>query len=51
MEDPYIWMEDLKDERVLKFIQEENARFREFIGDLPEKLIEEVREYKHREWL
>jgi len=45
MEDPYIWMEDLKDERVLKFIQEENARFREFIGDLPEKLIEEVREY------
>ncbi|HHI00434.1 MAG TPA: S9 family peptidase, partial [Thermococcus litoralis] len=45
MEDPYIWMEDLKDERVLKFIQEENTRFREFIGDLPEKLIEEVREY------
>ena len=45
MEDPYIWMENLKDERVLKFIQEENTRFREFIGDLPEKLIEEVREY------
>ncbi|USS39991.1 prolyl oligopeptidase family serine peptidase [Thermococcus aggregans] len=45
MEDPYIWMENLKDERVLKFVQEENTRFREFIGDLPEKLIEEVREY------
>lgn len=47
MEDPYIWMENLSDERVLKFIEEENARFREFISDLPDKLIEEVRRYYH----
>jgi len=45
MEDPYIWMENLNDERVIEFINEENARFREFLGDLPDKLIEEVRHY------
>ncbi|AHF80376.1 prolyl oligopeptidase family serine peptidase [Thermococcus paralvinellae] len=45
MEDPYIWMENLNDERVLKFIEEENKRFRQFIGDLPEKLINDVRKY------
>jgi prolyl oligopeptidase len=45
MEDPYMWMENLNDERVIEFISEENARFREFLGDLPDKLIEEVRNY------
>ena len=45
MEDPYLWMENLSDERVLKFIEEENAHFREFIGDIPDKLIDEVKEY------
>ncbi len=45
MEDPYLWMENLNDERVLKFIEEENKRFRKFIGDLPEKLINDVRKY------
>ncbi|WP_324735764.1 prolyl oligopeptidase family serine peptidase [Thermococcus sp. SY098] len=45
MEDPYLWMENLNDRRVLKFIEEENKRFREFIGDLPEKLIDDVRNY------
>lgn len=45
MEDPYIWMENLNDKRVLKFIEEENKRFRVFIGDLPEKLIDNVRKY------
>ncbi|NJE09130.1 S9 family peptidase [Thermococcus sp. M39] len=45
MEDPYIWTENLNDERVLKLVEEENKRFREFIGDLPEKLIDEVRKY------
>lgn len=38
-------MENLNDERVLKFIEEENKRFREFIEDLPEKLIDDVRKY------
>ena len=45
MEDPYMWMENLNDERVIEFISEENARFREFLGNLPDKLIEEVRNY------
>ena len=45
MEDSYRWMENLNDERVLKFIEDENKRFREFIGDLPEKLIDDVRTY------
>ncbi|AAL80949.1 S9 family peptidase [Pyrococcus furiosus DSM 3638] len=42
MEDPYIWMENLEDERVLKIIEEENKRFREFIGELSDKLFPEV---------
>ncbi|WP_456453477.1 prolyl oligopeptidase family serine peptidase [Thermococcus sp.] len=45
MDDAHIWMENLSDERVLKFIEEENRRFREFIGDLPERLIDEVRKH------
>ena len=45
MEDPYIWMENLTDERVLKFVNEENTRFREFIGELPDRLIDKVKKY------
>ncbi|MCD6524601.1 MAG: S9 family peptidase, partial [Thermococcus sp.] len=45
MEDPYIWAENLKDERVLKLVEEENKRFREFIGELSDKLFPEVWEY------
>ncbi|ASJ07089.1 prolyl oligopeptidase family serine peptidase [Thermococcus pacificus] len=45
MEDPYIWMENLNDERVLKLVEEENKRFREFIGDLSDELFPEVWEY------
>ncbi|WP_297512550.1 prolyl oligopeptidase family serine peptidase [Thermococcus sp.] len=45
MEDPYIWAENLKDERVLKLVEEENRRFREFIGELSEELFPEVWEY------
>ncbi|BAD84612.1 prolyl endopeptidase [Thermococcus kodakarensis KOD1] len=42
MEDPYIWMENLQDERVLKLVEEENRRFREFIGKLSDELFPEV---------
>ncbi|GAB6135486.1 prolyl oligopeptidase family serine peptidase [Thermococcus prieurii] len=45
MEDPYIWAENLRDERVLKLVEEENRRFREFIGDLSDELFPEVWEY------
>ncbi|MDV3103462.1 prolyl oligopeptidase family serine peptidase [Thermococcus waiotapuensis] len=45
MEDPYIWMENLSDERVLKLVNEENRRFREFIGNLSDELFPEVWEY------
>jgi len=45
MEDPYIWMENLKDERVLKLVEEENKRFREFVGGLSDELFPEVWEY------
>ncbi|NJF24168.1 prolyl oligopeptidase family serine peptidase [Thermococcus sp. Bubb.Bath] len=42
MEDPYVWMENLQDERVLKLVEEENSRFREFIGKLSDELFPEV---------
>ncbi|HDZ35797.1 MAG TPA: S9 family peptidase, partial [Thermococcus sp.] len=45
MEDPYIWMENLSDERVLNLVEEENKRFREFIGKLNDELFPEVWEY------
>ncbi|WP_099210641.1 prolyl oligopeptidase family serine peptidase [Thermococcus henrietii] len=45
MEDPYIWAENLKDERVLKLVEEENRRFREFVGELSDELFPEVWEY------
>ena len=45
MDDPYIWMENLNDERVLKLIEEENKRFRKFVGELSEDLFPEVWEY------
>ncbi len=45
MEDPYLWLEDLSSERTLKFIEERNRRFREFVGDLPSKLFSRVEKY------
>ncbi|WP_457741861.1 prolyl oligopeptidase family serine peptidase [Thermococcus sp.] len=45
MEDPYAWAENLKDERVLKLIDEENRHFREFIDELSEELFPEVWRY------
>ncbi|NJE55356.1 prolyl oligopeptidase family serine peptidase [Thermococcus sp. 21S9] len=43
--DEYIWAENLRDERVLKLVEEENKRFREFIGKLSDELFPEVWEY------
>lgn len=45
MEDPYLWLEDLSSERTLKFIEERNRRFREFVSDLPSKLFSRVEKY------
>ncbi|WP_297535221.1 prolyl oligopeptidase family serine peptidase [Thermococcus sp.] len=43
--DEYIWAENLRDERVLKLVEEENKRFREFIRKLSDELFPEVWEY------
>ena len=40
-----LWMENLNDERVIKFIEEENRRTREFLGDLPSKIHGEMEKY------
>lgn len=45
VEDPYIWMENLQDNRVREIIERENKKFREFIGELSDKLFPEVWEY------
>lgn len=45
MEDPYIWMENLKDPRVRDFILEENTKLRRFLGSLPEKWYPEIRKF------
>lgn len=45
MEDEFVWMENLHDKRVLKFIDEENKRTREFLGKLPSKIFEDIKRY------
>ncbi|NPA47769.1 MAG: S9 family peptidase [Thermococci archaeon] len=40
--DEYAWMENLSDERVLRMIEEENARFRRFVDKLSSELFPEV---------
>ncbi len=42
MTDPYEWMENMNDDRVLKIVSDENARFRRFVGKLSEELFPEV---------
>ncbi len=44
-EDPFIWLEDLNDPRTKKFIEEHNRKFREFVGDLPDRYRDKVRKY------
>ncbi len=45
IDDPFIWMENVKDEKVSRFVEEENKRLREFLGDLPKKLYSEIEKY------
>ncbi len=45
MDDPYIWLENLEDPKTKKFIEEHNRKLREFLGDLPQKLLKEVERY------
>ncbi|OYT60629.1 peptidase S9 [Euryarchaeota archaeon ex4484_178] len=45
MEDKYVWMENLKDERVSEIVNEENERFRNFVEPLSSKFFPEVKEY------
>jgi len=44
-EDPFIWMENLKDRIVLKLVEIENKRLRDFLGDLPSKLYQRIEDY------
>jgi len=44
-EDKYIWMENLDDPRVLDFIDRENKKLREYLGDSPNILAEEIKKY------
>ena len=43
--DPYLWIENLEDERVLKLVNEENKKFRAHVGKLADELVDEVRHY------
>lgn len=43
--DPYEWMENLEDERILKLVNEENKRFRDYVDGLSDKLVDEIRHY------
>jgi prolyl oligopeptidase len=43
--DPYMWMENLDDERVLKIVDEENKKFRNYVGNVSDKVLGEVRNY------
>ena len=43
--DPYVWMENLEDERVINLINEENKKFRDYVGELSDELIDEIRDY------
>ncbi|MGQ4891290.1 MAG: prolyl oligopeptidase family serine peptidase [Candidatus Njordarchaeia archaeon] len=44
-EDQYVWMENLNDEKVLDFINRENLRLKEYLGELPSSLEEEIKKY------
>ncbi|OYT46926.1 MAG: peptidase S9 [Desulfurococcales archaeon ex4484_42] len=45
MEDPYIWLESIDDPKVIKWVDSENVRLREFLGVLPGELRREVAKY------
>ena len=43
--DALIWLEDLSNTNTIKFIEEHNRRFRNFIEDLPNMFIDKVKKY------
>ncbi|HDD26562.1 MAG TPA: S9 family peptidase, partial [Acidilobales archaeon] len=45
LEDPYIWLESIDDPKVIKWVDSENVRLREFLGVLPGELRREVAKY------
>ena len=45
MSDPYVWMENLKDSRVLEFIQKHNERFKNLVRGISEEYIEKIKKY------
>ena len=45
VDDPYIWMENLEDERVKKFINVENEKLRGYLGNLPNRMVNQIKEY------
>ncbi len=47
-DDPYIWMEDLENPRVLDFIEKENKRFKVFVNALPEIMHSRVARYYYK---
>ncbi|MCD6195695.1 MAG: S9 family peptidase [Staphylothermus sp.] len=45
MDDPYIWMENLKDLRVLEFIRRHNERFKNLVKRISEEYIKKIKKY------
>ncbi len=45
LDDPYIWLEHLGDKNTIKFINEHNKKFQEFIDNLRDKYLQRVRKY------
>jgi len=45
VDDPYIWLENLNDQRVLDWISFKNKKTREYLGEIPDKLFQRVLKY------
>ena len=43
--DPYIWLENLEDDRTREFIEVANREFRRLVGSLPEALKDRIMQY------
>ena len=43
--DAFIWLENLSDPKTIKFIEEHNKRFRDFVGNLPNMFINRIKRY------
>lgn len=45
VEDPYLWLEDLKSSKVKSWVKSENRRLREFLGEIPSRLEKRILKY------